>query len=70
MRKPIYEMSLIELMIAMQEAEDQRLINRIALEITYRQYVPFTGDKTFEEMLVENGYRIIEKGKNDSNCKI
>lgn len=60
--KAMHEMSLIELMIAMEETTDQRLLNRIILEITYRQYIPFQ-DKTFEEMLVENGYRIIEKGK-------
>lgn len=60
--KAMHEMSLIELMMAMQETTDQRLLNRIILEITYRQYIPFQ-DKTFEEMLVENGYRVIEKEK-------
>lgn len=63
--KSMHEMSLIELMMAMQETTDQRLLNRIILEITYRQYIPFQ-DKTFEEMLVENGYRIIEKGKENN----
>lgn len=62
MGKAIYEMSLIELIMAMQEAESQKMINRLALELTYRNYVPFR-DKTFEEMLIENGYRIIEKEK-------
>lgn len=62
--KALYEMSLIELMMAMEETTDQRLLNRIILEITYRQYIPFK-DKTFEEMLVENGYRVIEK-ENDN----
>ena len=62
--KALYEMSLIELMMAMEETTDQRLLNRIILEITYRQYIPFK-DKTFEEMLVENGYRIIEKDKDN-----
>ena len=62
MQKPIYEMSLLELVMAMQNADSQELKNRIIMEITYRQYVPFQ-DKTFEEMLVENGYRIIEKEK-------
>ena len=62
MGKAIYEMTLIELILAMQETEDQELINRLALEITYRSYVPFKGE-TFEEMLVENGYRVIEKEK-------
>ena len=60
--KALYEMSLIELVMLAQETTDQRLLNRIIMEITYRQYVPFQ-DKTFEEMLVENGYRIIEKEK-------
>lgn len=60
--KAMHEMSLIELMMAMEETTDQRLLNRIILEITYRQYIPFQ-DKTFEEMLVENGYRVIEKEK-------
>ena len=60
--KNIWEMSLIELIMCMQEAKDQELINRLALELTYRNYVPFK-DKTFEEMLVDNGYRVIEKGK-------
>lgn len=63
--KAMHEMSLIELMMAMEETTDQRLLNRIILEITYRQYIPFR-DKTFEEMLVENGYRVIEKGKENS----
>lgn len=69
MGKALYEMSLIELMMLTQETTDQRLLNRIILEITYRQYVPFKS-KTFEELLVENGYRIIEKEKNDNNSKI
>lgn len=60
--KALYEMSLIELIMLLEETKDQRLLNRIILEITYRQYIPFK-DKTFEEMLVENGYRVIEKGK-------
>ena len=60
--KKIYEMSLIELVLLMQETEDQELKNRIIMEITYRQYIPFK-DKTFEEMLVENGYRVIDKDK-------
>ena len=62
--KALYEMSLIELMMVMEETTDQRLLNRIIMEITYRQYVPFQ-DKTFEEMLVENGYRVIEKEKDN-----
>lgn len=69
MGKPIYEMSLLELVMSMNEAQDQVLINRLALEMTYRLYVPFK-DKTFEELLVENGYRVIEKEKNDNNSKI
>lgn len=60
--KALYEMSLIELTMLLEETKDQRLLNRIIMEITYRQYIPFQ-DKTFEEMLVENGYRVIEKGK-------
>lgn len=63
MGKPIYEMTSIELILLLQETESQELRNRIILELTYRMYVPFKG-KTFEEMLVENGYRIIEKEKN------
>lgn len=60
--KAIYEMSLIELVMLAQEATDQELLNKIIMEITYRQYVPFK-DKTFEEMLVENGYRVIDDKK-------
>lgn len=60
--KALYEMSLIELIMLAQETKDQKLLNRIIMEITYRQYIPFK-DKTFEEMLVENGYRVIEKEK-------
>lgn len=63
--KALYEMSLIELIMLAQETTDQKLLNRIIMEITYRQYIPFQ-DKTFEEMLVENGYRIIEKGKENN----
>ena len=60
--KALYEMSLIELIMLAQETTDQRLLNRIIMEITYRQYIPFQ-DKAFEEMLVENGYRVIDKVK-------
>ena len=66
MEKPIYEMSLIDLVMLMQETDSQELKNRIIMEITYRQYVPFK-NKTFEEMLVENGYKVIEKDKNKNN---
>ena len=62
MGKPIYEMTSIELIMLLQEVESQELRNRIILEMTYRMYVPFKG-KTFEEMLVENGYKVIEKDK-------
>ena len=62
MGKPIYEMTSIELILLLQETESQELRNRIILEITYRMYVPFK-DKTFEEMLVENGYKVIKKEK-------
>lgn len=55
-------MSLIDLVLLMQETDSQELKNRIIMEITYRQYVPFK-DKTFEEMLVENGYKVIDKDK-------
>ena len=72
MSKAMHELSLIELHIAMEEAinnnMDQRIINLIALELTYRYYVPF-GKKTFEEMLVEKGYRIIEEEK-DKNATL
>lgn len=64
MGKPIYEMSLLELVMSMQNAESQELKNRLIMELTYRQYIPFQ-DKTFEEMLVENGYRVIEKEKDN-----
>lgn len=60
--KKIYEMSLIQLIMALQETNDQELKNRIIMEITYRQYIPFQ-DKTFEELLVENGYKVIDKDK-------
>lgn len=63
--KGLYEMSLIELIMLLEETQDQKLINRIVMEITYRQYVPFQ-DKTFEELLVENGYKIIEKDKGNN----
>ena len=73
MDKAMHEMSLIELHIVMAEAmnrnADQSIINMIAKELAYRDYVPF-GEKTFEEILVEKGYRVIEKGKNDINCKV
>lgn len=62
MGKPIYEMTSIELIMLLQEVESQELRNRIILELTYRMYVPFK-DKTFEEMLVENGYKVIDKDK-------
>lgn len=54
--------SLIELIKMLEKEQNQENINLIALEITYRIYVPFK-DKTFEELLVENGYKIIDKEK-------
>ena len=63
--KRIHEMSLIELILAMTETQDPELMNRLILEKTYRQYIPFQ-DKTFEELLVENGYRIIDKSKGNN----
>lgn len=66
--KRIHEMSLIELVLAMSETTDPEVMNMLIKEKTYRQYIPFQ-DKTFEELLVENGYRIIEKDKNDSNYR-
>lgn len=65
MGKPIYEMTSIDLILLLQETESQELRNRIILELTYRMYVPFQS-KTFEELLVQNGYRIIEKGKENN----
>ena len=62
MEKAIYEMSLIDLVMLMQETDSQELKNRIIMEITYRQYVPFKS-KSFEELLVENGYRVLDKDK-------
>ena len=61
--KNIREVSLvglIELMVA--NKENQEIVNEIAKEITYRMYIPFK-DKTFEELLVENGYREIDNKK-------
>ena len=61
--KNIRDMSLVDLIDLMVENKDnQEVKNRIILEITYRLYVPFK-DKTFEELLVENGYREIENRK-------
>lgn len=72
MGKAMHDMSLLELHIAMEEAinnnADQIIINLIALELTYRYYVPFEG-KTFEEMLVGYGYRKIEKNKGLTKVK-
>lgn len=65
MEKRIHEMSLIELILAMSETHDPVIMNRLILEKTYRQYIPFQ-DKTFEELLVENGYRIIDKPKGNN----
>ena len=62
MEKAIHELSLIELILAMHDTNDPELMNRLILEKTYRQYIPFQ-DKTFEELLVENGYNINYKPK-------
>lgn len=56
----IRNMSLMDLAIELAHEDRQEIKNLLALELTYRMYVPFE-DKTFEEMLVENGYKIIEK---------
>ena len=53
-------MNWFELVDNIVKAETQEQINRFALELTYRMYVPFEGD-TFEELLVKNGYKVIEK---------
>lgn len=53
-------MNWFELVDNIAKAETQEQINRFALELTYRMYVPFKG-KTFEELLIENGYKVIEK---------
>lgn len=66
--KPIHEMSLIELILAMTETNDTELMNRLILEKTYRQYIPFQ-NKTFEELLVENGYNINYKPKGNIKNK-
>jgi len=66
--KPIHEMSLIELMMEMMEEHDPETTNRLILEKTYRQYIPFQ-DKTFEELLVENGYNINYKPKGNIKNK-
>lgn len=56
-------MSLIDLITTLSNTEDQSLINVLAMEITYRTYIPFVSD-TFEELLVKNGYKIIAQEKN------
>ena len=61
MKQP-HEMSLIELILEMTREHDPETTNRLILEKTYRQYIPFQ-DKTFEELLVENGYNINYKPK-------
>lgn len=53
-------MNWFELADAISQSETQEEINRFVLELTYRMYVPFKG-KTFEELLIENGYKVIEK---------
>lgn len=53
-------MNWFELADAIAQAETQEQVNRFVLELTYRMYVPFKG-KTFEELLIENGYKVIEK---------
>lgn len=65
MGKRIYEMSLIELFIGMEEAvkEDNQLaINYLAKELAYREYIPFQGP-TMEDLLIKYGYKVIEKPK-------
>ena len=53
-------MNWFELAEAIAQSETQEEINRFVLELTYRMYVPFKG-KTFEELLIENGYKVIDK---------
>jgi hypothetical protein len=60
-------MNLITLINEISKTEDQELKNILILEFTYRIYVPFK-DKTFEELLIQNGYKVKEK-ENDSNSK-
>lgn len=51
---------LIELLCTIKE---QDKLNIIIYEITCRMYVPFKG-KSFDELLLDNGYIPIEKNKN------
>jgi hypothetical protein len=52
--------SINELIEAMYKTEDQVILNIIAMELTYRMYVPFS-NTSFEELLLKNGYVPIEK---------
>lgn len=54
--------SLIELVDMLDRAESQEDINRVVKEIVYRLYIPF-GERTFEELLIEFGYRPIENDR-------
>lgn len=58
----IRNMTMVELINSINEAENQEIKNLLIMEFTFRMYIPFQ-DKTFEEMLVANGYKIIEKPK-------
>ena len=62
------DMNLITLVNEICKTEDQELKNLLILEFTYRTYVPFVID-SFEELLIKNGYKVIEKNNEKGKIK-
>ena len=58
-------MTTLDLITQISSTENQELKNLLILEFTFRIYIPF-GEKTFEELLVENGYRTNDKIKENT----
>ena len=52
-----------ELINIINNSKDQNEINQIAIELTTRLYVPFNGHISFENMIINFGYKPIEKEK-------
>jgi len=54
---------LPEIMQRLSDTTDQRKRNILIYEIVHRLYVPFKSKQTFEEMLIQYGYKKLENNK-------
>ena len=58
----IRNMTMLDLINQINEADSQEIKNLLIMEFTYRLYVPFKSE-SFEELLLKNGYIPLENQK-------